>query len=438
MSLYYFHRKLTSVYCILIFFACFPLFGEKETSFCVPPWDLDKIADCGVKHHPEFKMEVLRLKEIQGRKKISSYFFPSNPNVSGYVSKRSAASELIPVNSNHANNFQVMVSQEIYVGGKRETSIRIADEEFKTQAFRLESVRRNLYFRTLSLLARYTNYKKEEEVTRGLYDLTKEITRLAQARVKEGLAPAMDETLALSEELRMAKLWQQSKRKTEQSHGEISILLGLPTEKNFVWEGSFHFENGLPGEKEKIIEIALRNRPEISLSEKEIQLAMLRLEEVKLQKIPNLSFGAFVQNDGFNERVIGGQVSMPLTLWRDYEGETLVAKSKQEQSLETKESVERIIKQEVINAVSNYLTLKEEYSLFSKDILKQTDTDLQFLKEALRLGQIKVIDALNSQRVLYQTKLNHSQTGADFALSQIELVRVLGLEETTLTLGGKL
>jgi cobalt-zinc-cadmium efflux system outer membrane protein len=414
-----------------------PLYGEEILhSQCRPPWDVEKISDCAISNHPSFKLESLRLKEIQGRKKIANYFFPTNPNVSSYVSNRSASgpSNILSTSPAQASNFQLMVTQEIFVGGKREKSIQIADEEFRSQVFRLEAVRRNIHFQTMSSIIRYINAKKEETICLDLYNLAQNLTRLAQARVKEGIAPGMDETLAESEELRMAKIWKNSHRRVEQMNGEVHLLLSLAFVDTWTWNPSIGVNLQIPTDKESLLNLALANRPEINLTEKEIKLAMLRYEEVRLQKIPNLSFGAFVQNDGFNERVVGGQVSMPLTVWRDFEGESLVARARGEQAIESREIVSRTVKQEVINALSNYFTLKEEFALYDDTILTRTNADLNHITEALRLGKIKIIDAINSQRVLVQTRLNYIQTKTDYELAQVELIRALGLPTDQLIL----
>jgi outer membrane protein TolC len=423
----------SSLFTLLIFLSyCFviPIFPEEYgIRMCHSPWDLEKITTCVIENHPSYKMESLRLREIQGRKKIANYFFPANPNVSSYVSARNASEPTSVISSStpHASNFQVMVTQEIFVAGKREKSIQIADEEFRSQVFRLESVRRNIHFQSMSSIIRYLNSKKEEEVCLNLYKLSQNLTLLSKARVKEGIAPGMDETLAESEELRMAKIWKNAHRRMEQNKGEVYLLLSLSLEEAWTWNPLIELNVQIPTDKDTLLAIALENRPEMNLTEREIKLALLRYEEVRLQRIPNLSFGAFVQNDGFNERVVGGQISLPLTIWRDFEGESLVAKARGEQAHEAKEITGRSVKQEVINALSNYFNFKDELNLYDQSILDRTNSDLGHITEALRLGKIKVIDAINNQRILVQTRLNYIQTKADFDLAQIELIRALGL-----------
>lgn len=76
---------------------------------------------CIVQRHPDYRLEEIKLREISGRKKIASYYFPSNPTFSGYLANRNGetSSPILGSSSSSSNNFQVMVNQEIFTNGKR-------------------------------------------------------------------------------------------------------------------------------------------------------------------------------------------------------------------------------------------------------------------------------------------------------------------------------
>lgn len=120
-------------------------------------------------------------------------------------------------------------------------------------------------------------------------------------------------------------------------------------------------------------------------------------------------------------------LTFPMIIWRDYEGEKIIASSKIDNSKELKESVSRNIKQEVLFALTNYIHFSEEIKLYDESKMERAESNLKNLQEAIRFGKIKIIDAINQQRILLQTKLNYLNTKSEFELSQIELVRVLGL-----------
>ncbi|WP_246834510.1 TolC family protein [Leptospira levettii] len=393
-----------------------------------------ELSICIVNRHPDFRIEEIKLKEISGRKKIASYYFPSNPTFSGYVANRKGdtAGAIIGSTLTTANNFQVMVNQEIYTNGKRELAIKIADEEFRAQVYRLESVKRSLEFEALKKLTRFRYLFLEKENSLSSLNLVKELKKVSKARINEGLSPGIDESLSEAEEIRIFKIWNLSQRQYENAKSELEVLLGFPFELTQLNVFQWKLPNDLPKDKSELVKIAYQYRPEIFLTEKEIELALLRHNEVRKQKIPNVSLGAFAQNDGFNERVVGGMLTLPLIVWRDYEGESIISSSKIDSSKELKESVSRNIKQEVLFALTNFITLAEEVKLYDENKLERAESDLNNLQEAIRFGKIKIIDAINQQRILLQTKLNYLSTKSEYEVSQIELIRVLGLPTNTM------
>lgn len=393
-----------------------------------------ELSICIVNRHPDFRIEEIKLKEISGRKKIASYYFPSNPTFSGYVANRKGdtAGAIIGSTLTTANNFQVMVNQEIYTNGKRELAIKIADEEFRAQVYRLESVKRSLEFEALKKLTRFRYLFLEKENSLSSLNLVKELKKVSKARINEGLSPGIDESLSEAEEIRIFKIWNLSQRQYENAKSELEVLLGFPFELTQLNVFQWKLPNDLPKDKSELVKIAYQYRPEIFLTEKEIELALLRHNEVRKQKIPNVSLGAFAQNDGFNERVVGGMLTIPLIVWRDYEGESIISSSKIDSSKELKESVSRNIKQEVLFALTNFIALAEEVKLYDENKLERAESDLNNLQEAIRFGKIKIIDAINQQRILLQTKLNYLSTKSEYEVSQIELIRVLGLPTNTM------
>ncbi|TGK81527.1 TolC family protein [Leptospira noumeaensis] len=436
---YFFITKHWDVFlfCLVyIHFYVFPIHGEPNEfsmNSCRKDNSILELSRCIVSKHPDYRIEEIKLKEISGRKKIASYYFPSNPTFSSYIATRKGeTSNSFLSGPNAANNFQVMVNQEIFTNGKKEIAVQIADEEFKAQVFRLESVRRSLEFEALKKMTRFRYLYLEEENSRDNLNLVKELKKISKARVNEGLSPGIDESLSESEEIRIYKIWSQIHRLSENTNSELEVLLGFPLEKETIQTQNWILPKDLPKEKTELIQLAMEKRPELMLSEKEIELALLRQNEVRRQKIPNVSLGAFAQNDGFNEKVVGGMVSFPMTIWRDYEGETIIASAKIDNSKELKESVSRNIKQEVLFAITNYLTLSEEIKFYDESKMERAESDLKNLQEAIRFGKIKIIDAINQQRILLQTKLNYLNTKTEFELSQIELVRVLGLPSDSL------
>ncbi|MDF3818629.1 TolC family protein [Leptospira sp. 96542] len=423
--------KRTHVLGSLFFYFAHSFSLQGETNFpnnCNSSTDLYETIQCIVSNHPNSRIEGAKLQEMMGRKKIASYYFPSNPSFSNYIANRRSSSNvsLFPESDSITNNFQLMVNQEIFTNGKREIMIQIADEEFQTQVLQIESTDRALEFDFLKKIVQYQFLDKEEKNYFESLQLVSELKNISKARVNLGLSPGIDESLSEAEEIRLYRTWNQFKRYKENLKSSILVYLNedFPIEK--LKYSEITIPNNLPKTKKDLIQFAIQKRPELKIQEKDIELSVLRRNEIRNQKIPNVSFGAFVQNDGFNERVVGGMFSFQIPVWRNYEAETSIGSSKIEQSKIFKESVETNIKQEVIIAITNYVLLSEEMKLFDDVKLGKAEADINHLQEAIKQGKIKVIDAINHQRILIQTIINHLSAKSEFEMAKIELLRVLG------------
>ncbi|GBF50329.1 outer membrane efflux protein [Leptospira ryugenii] len=424
---YLFYYKQCILFYIILFTSA--LFAEENIrTRCSEEKQLTSLSKCLVQELPEFKMEELKLGEMRGRKKIASYLFPQNPLFNQYLAQRQGNSTSLIGNApTSAQNFQVMVSQEIYTNGKREIAMQIADEEFQSQVLRLETTRRLYEFEVLKKLYRFRTIHEEERNLFETLSLTQDIKKIAKARIKEGLSPGIDEALTEAEEIRVYRLWAQSKRLLESTKSELELLLKLDLTRDWIHQKDWILQNETFANKSELVQMAIMLRPELKLTENEIQIANLEWNRTKKEKIPNVSLGAFAQNDGFNERVIGGLVSFPILVWRDFEGELLVTKTKVQVSKEKYQLTERSIKQEVLQAVANYSILNEEIKLYESEKMIRAENDIKNLQEAVRFGRVRLLEAIQQQRILLQTKLLYLNAKLEWELATIELTRVLGL-----------
>ena len=102
------------------------------------------------------------------------------------------------------------------------------------------------------------------------------------------------------------------------------------------------------------------------------------------------------------------------------------SEARKEQALTDLEVNQHTIKFEVIRAVANYNSLKEEYKNYPLELMRKVDENLLSLKKALSTGQINIRDALVAQNSLVGLKLSYIQTKSDYDLAKIELLRSIG------------
>ncbi len=419
---------------ILLFIPIFGIFSssqdhEEPHLHCTGNVTLKQIVECVLDHSPEYRSSRLELNVIKGKKIAAGYLFPSNPQFSYMQSyrKQTQSEGLVTGGLVSSVNGEILLSQEIFIGGQRKGRLDVADAEFAAQVRKVTVMERETIYNALVASLMYFSLMKEVKLAGELHGLAKDIHTVAKARAEKGLSAPIDADIAEAESIRMNRFYLLTKRRLDVAKGNLTVMMGVP----------FSAALELVGEPEDpafqnmniatLTDEALKVRAEIQASEAEIITQESRISLLQKEKIPNLTISGFVQRDGFNENVIGGRFSLPLKIFRDNSGELVEEISRKEQLINKAEVSRHSIRYEVIKAISSYNSLKEEYGSYSEELLEKIDKDLDSIKKALLNGRINVREALLSQQSLIGIKISYVQSKTDFAIATAEVIRACGI-----------
>jgi cobalt-zinc-cadmium efflux system outer membrane protein len=155
-----------------------------------------------------------------------------------------------------------------------------------------------------------------------------------------------------------------------------------------------------------------------------------RVSLLRRLRVPNLTLSAFAQSDGFDERVLGGGLSLPLPLpgpWGPSRaGEIAAAQAELELAETSVEKVRRRVRLEVQRAVALEQSYARELALYPPDLVARAGTRLAVLSEALAGRQLAVREALVLQRSLLELLQGHLRARAALAQARIERRRAAG------------
>lgn len=419
---------------IITFLISFKLFSETTDSHdsndhCAGNAKLLTIVECVLTHSPEFRKTRIELTAIKGKKITAAYLFPSNPTIQVMNAyRKQAQSEVTFLNpvAQSAINGEVQASQEFYLAGQRSKKMEVAETEYAAQIKKIASIERDTTAQALAAALFYKNSLEEFKITEFLYQNSQEMAKAVQARADKGLAAAIDADIANAEVSKTARLLNSAIRKRDGAKGNLMVMMGV----NF--DLALSITDTIPDIQlntkniQELITLALKQRTEVDSGLLDVQIAQRRIELLKRESIPNLTVSAYLQRDGFNENVLGARASMPLRVWRDNSGEVVESEARKEQAVTNLEINQHTIKYEVIRAITNFNSLKEENKNYSPELIKKVDEDLLSIKKALSTGQMNIRDALIAQNSLVTLKLSYIQTQSDYDLSKIELLRSIG------------
>ena len=386
-----------------------------------------QIVGCVLNHSPEYKVAKYEIGALEGKKKVAAYLFPSNPYLTiTQAGRKGTGGDFLNPENGIFYNGEILISQEIFLSAQRSTRLKIANSELNSSERKLLAIERNTISEAFNAVIYYQFAREETILYESLYKISEDIYRVISTRSQKGLSPPIEADLAESEKFRAFRALQIARRNQQKSKINLTVMMGIKNELPLEIIDEFNDPKYRKQDQSDLLQFALQNRPEVESNEFLVQANVKKLELYHNEKIPNPIFSAYVQKDGFNENVVGGRISLPLRVWRDQSGEIHEGKYRLEQAKSIAEVNRHTISLEILKAYSDYESLKYELDSYSPELIKKIETNMEFLKKALLLGQVNLKEALILQQSFLNVKINLLGTRLQYALAGIELLRASG------------
>lgn len=398
---------------------------------CVGPFDAVAVVRCALSRSPELRLAKQELEVMEGRRVSAGILLPSHPVVTASVADRRLFPGAPQEPQAPVLNWYVTLAQEIEIAGQRGARIR---EVEAGQAAQLRRVAVAEQEASASALGAYYDALAANEEVR----LTADIARIADAlatasaaRARESLLAPVDADVARSEAVRIALGRFEAERRYAAAQAVLASLLGLQGPLTLTGSLDQARPTAAPAEPiDQMIRSALAVRGEVAAAEQEHRMRLAHVSLLRRQRVPNPTLSLFAQRDGFNERVLGGGISMPLflpgPLGPSRAGEISSALAQVEQADTTLEQVRRRVRMEVTRAVQAEQVYALEVQLFPADLTTRARADLLAIGQALSARQLPIREALLSQRSLIELLQSHIRSRLAFALARVERMRAAG------------
>jgi cobalt-zinc-cadmium efflux system outer membrane protein len=126
------------------------------------------------------------------------------------------------------------------------------------------------------------------------------------------------------------------------------------------------------------------------------------------------------------DNLITGGVSITLPVRNRNQGNIQSAVARARSAALRKEHLERVIREEVMAAVSRYETAAKTLAIFDEGVVQQSRENVRILRAAYDLGEIRLIDVINEQRRLIETQRAYTDLLRERFLAAVELERAVG------------
>lgn len=270
------------------------------------------------------------------------------------------------------------------------------------------------------------------EVARRLEANANEVARVTRGRAEAGVASPLDAELAEVASLRVAQARIVAERELRTSFARLATLLGRdPTQGPVAVAGTLEPLNGVDALVPAPGDALARQRPEVRALASEQRAHDERAEAFRRARVPSLTLQVFAQNDGYNERVLGAGVSVPIPLpqpvGRFYTGEIREAEAQARQTAAESDLLARELTADLARAVAAYETRRAEAALYTKARVERAEQLLSEIGKEIEAGRLSVRDGLLAQQQLIDVLRGSVETRHALCAASVELALAAGV-----------
>jgi outer membrane protein, heavy metal efflux system len=333
-------------------------------------------------------------------------------------------------------------SQAVETFGKRGKRIRVAGFGIAIAEADLQQRSTQLAY---DITAAYTEVSADRHKLKLLSDLiglNQDTLRLTEARVKEGDVAPLEASLLRVEISRAEVSRRSAQGRLTSAELEVRRLVGLDPG---VPIPDSDIPAPAPLDLDTLKREALENRADLKTArlDEEQEAAGIDLAKAEAKPDVTLSAGYTKQNSqfdglfGFNSNgalspirdsmdILNFGISIPLRTSRSGAGNVQAATARTSGARLRREYLERNIPLEVEGAYQRWRASSESLQMLQSGVLGPSTSNLSIIREAYKLGQLRILDVLNEQRRLVDTQLAYIDAQADVARTWAEVERAAG------------
>lgn len=347
--------------------------------------------------------------------------------------------------SSDENSLSLGLSQEFFLGGKREKRLAVAERELDIYSWQLMDRERLLREEVKQAYLDVTLAAERITLSERSIDLNHQLLVVAKERLAAGDIPELEMNLVKVELARSEGARIGVERSLNQTRSILWSLMGAPPGESPSITGSFEtgfdIQMNLPDLKQS----ARRNRPDLKALEAEKIRGEAGIILADAETIPDLTAGLALKRDTTAMEIAGNKgkdtaytvavkLSIPIPLFDRNQANIQEARARKSITESRLTAATRNIEREVETTYFGVLNADKVLSLYRSNIIPQLEENLKLTQEAYRLGEVGVLAVIQEQKKFFEVSDGYLTAKHD---RQTALVRLESAVATDITGGAK-
>lgn len=400
---------------------CAPLANAKATN-CSTAISSDNLVLCALRASLAAEAQTHAVEASRAQETATSPLLPSNPVLSATIGRRAIPGGV------RTTNWYASLSQEVEVAGQRGARKRAAQAEVSAELSRLRRSQREVAVEAWSRYFEVLAAREEVSLTTRLAAAAQQLSNVVSAKADKGLLAPVDADVTEAVLARDLQAKFAAERHERAATSALASLLGNdPNAQAVAVIGEL-----APLNVDRLASLpsTATERPELVAAEAERQSMQLRADAYRRSRVPNPTLSVFVEDDGFNERVFGGGISIPIpipgNIGRTYLGEIAESEALAKRAGSEGELARRGVRLEVAAARQAYESRQHEVSVLTPEKARRAAQTLEDLHAQVEAGRLPVRDAIVAQQSLVEFLQGELSARLELCFASIALARAVG------------
>jgi cobalt-zinc-cadmium efflux system outer membrane protein len=322
----------------------------------------------------------------------------------------------------------VELAQEVEVGGQRGLRIEVARYDVVRAEHLLADRRRTVDAEVRRSFFALVAGERRALLARESAVLAERLAEATRRRARAGDVGVLDVRLSELEAVRAAQAVASAEEQRAAAAAQLAVAMGSEalTEATVVAEED---EPGhLPPEAE-LVEHALATRPDLAAARAvrtrlEAEAGLVRRRSL----VPNPILRGFYRNELFDERIVGGGISVPLPVWNRDRGTEAALRAQAVAAGAAADRLAAEIPHQVRLALVRRTVAAESFRRYRRDARPAVAAARDALERAYGAGYVGLTERVVQQDRLIQVQAAAIDAWRDFHLAEADLIEAAGGE----------